>query len=614
MFCTNCGSKLKEDARFCTVCGKKVVTYVPPAASGLPTEPPKVEVEVPAVPQVVAEVIPAVPAAEPSPVVEEVVSVAEEATPVVEEAAPVAEEAEPVAEEAEPVAEEAAPVVEEAAPVAEEAEPVVEEAEPVVEEAAPVVEEAEPVAEEAEPVVEEAEPVAEEAEPVAEEAEPVVEEAEPVAEEAEPVVEEAEPVVEEAEPVAEEAEPVAEEAAPLFAAVPVTQQPQPAPAQPEPVPVQPQPVPVQPEPKPAPKQVKARKVRRKPHIVLRILLQLLSLIMCLVLVGCLTATVVLADLNHLRSAGGIKQLINAVLIPSSTSQSAKPHVGAATPGIPGNVDLSDLPVDLLTGGTAEENLEKLIDWAYEKMEESSKVPLTFTKEDVKDFVAESTVTEFVAEKLASYTEDFINGTHNTVITTEEIMDLIEENQELIEETFNMTLTPKIRDTIEKNVEKVVVEDDLNNTIRVQVFESVEQTIDESAKDLGMSWEEIQPMLQLLCADTTLYIAIGVCVLLLVLLCLLNYYNIPAGLTWFAVPSILLGTALTLPLVLLQTSPQLFAKFLPEAVVGVVAAFADVLIPIHGAVLVAGLAVLVVSIFWRVIRAVVRRKLSRAAVA
>ena len=501
MFCTKCGSKLEDDARFCTVCGKQIVANTPVTAPVLPPKTENVEIEKAETPQVAEETIPAA------------------------------------------------------------------QAEPVVEEPTPVVEETEPVVEETEPVVEETEPIVEEATPVVEEATPVV---------AAPPVQIPAPVV----------------AAPVI--------PQSAPAAPQYMPVQ--------------KQEKKVKTRRKPHIVLRILMQLLSFVLCLVLVGSLVATVVLADLNHLRSAGGIKQLINAVLIPDSGSQSAKPHVGAAGVTIPGNVDLSDLPIDLLTGGTAEENLESLIEWAYEKMEESSDVPLNFSKEDVMEFVEESTVTDFIADKLASYTEDFINGTQNTTITADEIMDLIEDNEDLIEEKFHMVITPNIRETIEKNVVKVVEEDDLNSTIRVQVFENVEQTIDQTASDMGMSWEEIQPILQLLCADTTLYIAIGVCVLLLVLLCLLNYYNIPAGLTWFAIPSILVGILLTLPLVLLQTSPDLFAQFLPTAVVGVVAAFADVLLPIHATVLIAGLAVLVVSIFWRVIRSVVNRKRNSAVLA
>ena len=41
--------------------------------------------------------------------------------------------------------------------------------------------------------------------------------------------------------------------------------------------------------------------------------RMMSLILCLVLTVSLVATVVLADLNRVTSAGGIKQLINAVL-------------------------------------------------------------------------------------------------------------------------------------------------------------------------------------------------------------------------------------------------------------------------------------------------------------
>ena len=83
MFCTECGTKLDDDALFCVNCGTKMTPAADPVAEAV------------------------VPAAEPA--VEEAVPVA---TPVEEEAIPVAT---PVEEEAIPVA---TPVVEEAIPVA----------------------------------------------------------------------------------------------------------------------------------------------------------------------------------------------------------------------------------------------------------------------------------------------------------------------------------------------------------------------------------------------------------------------------------------------------------------------------------------------------------------
>lgn len=437
------------------------------------------------------------------------------------------------------------------------------------------------------------------------------------------------------EPVEEAGLPVqpeeVEEAAPAIGQEPFSEQmpevipepvaPQAPAAMPEPA-VVPEAVPA---PAPAPKKVKEYKPRRKPHIVLRILLQFLSFVLCIVLTASLLGTVVLADLNHLMSAGGMKQLINAVLDPTSAPQRITPAVGAlgvdlddaaATPGftVPGDLDLSDMPEDLLTGGSSEENVGSLVDWIYEEMQKASEEPLPVTKEQVQSFVEESTVSEFVADKLAGYADDFINGTENTDITTEEIMDLLEENAGLIEETFQVEITEEVKQQMTASVEKVVVENDLNTVIREQVFETVEQTINDSTAAAGMSWEEIQPMLQLLCSDMVLYSALGTCLVLMLLLCLLNFYNVPAGLTWIAVPSIVMGAILTAPLAALQAAPELLAGLVPAQITSIIASFAGVLLPIHGSVLALGFGLLLISIVWRAIRGSVRRKRRLAAAA
>lgn len=372
---------------------------------------------------------------------------------------------------------------------------------------------------------------------------------------------------------------------------------------------------------PPAKQVKVYKPRKKPHIVLRILLQFLSFVLCVVLTASLLGTVVLADLNHLMSAGGIKQLINAVLVPAAAPSRVAPMVGALgvkadnaspVPGftIPGDLELDDIPEDLLSG----QDVGSIIDWIYEELDKATEEPLPITKEQVKAFVEESTVSEFVADKLAGYADDFINGTEHTSITSEEIVDLLEENTQLIEKTFKVEITEEVKQQMTESVEKVVAETDLNTVIREQVFESVKETINESTADMGMSWEEIQPMLQLICSDMVLYSAVGTCLVLMLLLCLLNFYNVPAGLTWIAVPSILMGAILTAPLSALQAAPTLLAGAVPEQVASIIGSFAGVLMPIHSGVLLMGLALLVVSILWRAIRSAVRRNRAMAAAA
>lgn len=464
----------------------------------------------------------------------------------------------------------------------------------------PVVEEI-PVA----PVVEEVpvEPVIEEA-PV----EPVVEDA-PVA----PVVEEVpvEPVVEEApvEPVVEEvpAAPVTE----LLSDGPATEVLNPAPME-ERLPVAPvaEDVPAAKETiaeeKTQEKEKKARPARKKPHIMLRILTQFLSFVMCVVLLASLLGTVVLADLNRIMSKNGMEQLVGALVSPAP--QRMTPVVGAGgvlldEPTVP---DISDVPEDILTGGGSAENVGNLVSWLYNEIAKSSDKPLTITEEQIQALVQEPAIYAFIAGKLAGFADDFINNTQNTTITTDEIMAVVEENRQLIEEKLDTPLNDETMANLEQTVHKLVEEQDLAGTIQNQVFDSVENAINNSMAATGMSWQQIQPVVQFVCSDALLYIAVGVCVLLMLLLMALNFYNIPGGLTWIAVPCILVGGILAGCLALATTIPTLIPA-VPAAAMQVLGSFSMTLLPIHGAVLGFGLLLLIVAIIWRAIRKAVARK-------
>jgi hypothetical protein len=345
------------------------------------------------------------------------------------------------------------------------------------------------------------------------------------------------------------------------------------------------PTPVQPE----------KKQRRKPHIALRIGMQLLSFVLCMVLCVALIATVVLADLNMLTSSGGIKQLITSVLLPNQAPHSPRPMLGmAGDPIDPG-----------MLGGTLPEGVEDaiasgdsnaIVDMLYETMKEMLGEEVPITKEQLQTFVEESTVTDYIAEKAAGYAEDIINGTENTQITAEELVDLLEENKELIEQTFEVEITEEAMAEIEANVTTIVEENDINGTIRAEINNVMESA---GAEGSGIPLAQIMEIVRLLSQNTVMYSAIGACVVLILLLCGANFYNIPAGMTWAAVPCILIGGILAAPIAVLQLMPS---------ILGELAAFApmvNVLAPIHYAVPVTGLVLLIGSIVWRIVRSCLR---------
>lgn len=391
---------------------------------------------------------------------------------------------------------------------------------------------------------------------------------------------------------------------------------------------------------------------KKPPMLLRILLQLISFVLAVVLFVTVTAGVLVADLRQLTSAGGIKQLISAIFDAATASAPVEtpeeePYIsnlsnwtihydeteatggsfsvivdengntiivdgngnvvsGGDFVGENGNIVIGgEIPEDILTGGNTEENMDGLIDWIYDQMEESAGGELEVSKDQVQNFVEQSTVSDYLSEKLAGFAEDFINGTENTNITTDEIMDLLEENEELLKSELNIEFTPEQKAEIQESVDKMVVENDINNTIRQEVYDAVDSVLEESTESMGgVSIAEIQEMLKLLVSDSLYHFFIFISLVLLVLLCLVNFYNIPAALTWAGIPCILSGGILSLPIVLVEENAGLAAQ--AGSVGTILASFVNVLKPIHYGLVYIGVGLIVVSIIWRFIRAVIRK--------
>lgn len=404
------------------------------------------------------------------------------------------------------------------------------------------------------------------------------------------------------------------------------------------------------QPKPEKKAIK----RKKPHFLIRMLMQLISLVLCVVLLVAVLGTVVLADLNTLTSSGGINKLISSVLNPKSAPASPRITVGALgvhldDPTFPGDLedalggtipgDLEDalggtipgdwsdilgggdleieIPSDILTGGS--DAVGELIDYIFVQVEQQTGEELPITSEQLQTIVEESTVTEFISEKLEGYANDFLNGTTDTKITAEEILQLLEENQELLERELDLEITEEFKQEFTQTVDQIIVENDINNVIHEGMNTVVNDMIQQNTESLGgLSYDEIRQIIAFVSSDRLLYVAIGLCAVLFLLLCLANWYNVPGGLSWAAWPCITVGLVLSAPIYILQDMPQMVQSLTgPEFAMAIqaVSSFVSVLAPIHYGLLFTGLGLLVISIIWRIIRAAVwarRRKLAAAA--
>lgn len=343
--------------------------------------------------------------------------------------------------------------------------------------------------------------------------------------------------------------------------------------------------------------------RKKPILPIRLLMQFLSVIVCLVLTISLLATAILLDIRLMTSTGGIQTIINAVLSGSSSSNPSTAAPGNGYVVSLGSTDSlsgenSQIPDDLEIPSDALTDTNILTDYVYDMIQNSVGEETTVTKDQVQNFIDESTIKDYTTEKAASYINDAITGEEKTTITAEELMKLFEDNQQLMEEHFNITVTDEMKEDLHTQVKKVIEEEDINGVIRQEINKIMEQPIegtDYTIKDIMAAINQIT-------SDSVIFPAIGLCLILIALLMLLNFYKLPKGLSWASSSFISVGLLLSIPMIIIRSTPELLTQMAPESAgLGqIVLDLTSIITPVHYGILIVGVLMLVSSIVWRIL--------------
>lgn len=381
--------------------------------------------------------------------------------------------------------------------------------------------------------------------------------------------------------------------------------------------------------------VATKQPRKRPPFPIRLLLQLISLVLCLVLTVTLLATALLADALLLTSSGGIETILNHLAPPSNPdTPSVPPAMGAygvvrlggsndyygcevdengniISPdgSILGNINDPDsiqipddvqIPEDLEIPAEALTSSGALGDFIYGLVEDALGTDIPVSLEQIKAFIEESTMMDFIAGKTASMVQDALNGTQNTTITTEEIMNLVDENEKIIEDIFQVDMTEEMKQEMAVRVEEAVVDSDINATLH----ESVNQVMQTEVPGTGgLTVSDLMLRLRVLLRPGFVAAAAALCLVLMLLLWGLSYYDPPRGLRWSASSCMSAGVLLSVPLALIQASPSLLAENMPETAqsLELLSGAVAVLAPVHYGLLAFGVAMLIGSFLWRVMR-------------
>ena len=342
---------------------------------------------------------------------------------------------------------------------------------------------------------------------------------------------------------------------------------------------------------------KTKKQGKKPFFLFRPFLHLASFLLYLVLLVSLLATALLADAKILTSSGGVETILtHLVTSGSQTPHTTPPAMGAAGVVLLGNADLPDDP-QIPDGALSDSGA--LAEFVREMVQQILGEEVSITPEQVQTFLEESTVMEFVAEKAASMAQNILTGQSNTdpIITTEDILQLMDDNRQLIENTFQIELTEETKQEMSAQIDDALADADMNAVLQEGITQALQTPVPGTN---GMTVQDILGYIQRWAQLPVILTGAALCLLLIGLLLLLNYYQLHRGLRWSASACITAGTVLSVPLAIIQFSPALVSGMMPETgeTLRILSGAAAVMAPVHYGLLALGTVMMIVSFLWR----------------
>ena len=331
---------------------------------------------------------------------------------------------------------------------------------------------------------------------------------------------------------------------------------------------------------------------KKAGIVIgKILLGILTFVLCVALMLSTVLTIVVADIQVITNKDNLNTLISTFLTGSAPSKSpAGLAVNGANHAPKRNLDDFDMSA-MASGDTS-----FLVEFVYDMLEESAGGEIPVTIDEVKAFVEESTIDDFLAKKGTELVSDFLLGENTTSITMEEIQAVIEENAALIESSFNIPLdTTVITQTIAAIEETGVVEklnqgglealielSDNGGNLEAPDAEGDQIVIGTQTTTKEMTTEEIINGLmngtvdmadltvpQLLgvfreaISAKTMWLCIGVCAVLIGLIFLTRWKKYYLAMIFTGVTLLITGAICMVPAILFWSYPDAVVNLVPE---------------------------------------------------
>ena len=372
---------------------------------------------------------------------------------------------------------------------------------------------------------------------------------------------------------------------------------------------------------------KAKKVRKPRSVGFKVLMGFVAWLLCLVMFSTLLTGCILLDLRVMISdTNMINTVITELIMPSSSS---KPQTSAPQSGLqlyPVSTSAkplsNSLPSDAFDADSVDPGLlGPLVDFAYELLQEQFGEENPISKDEVQTFIAESTVSEFIAEKVSGALNDFLNDTSETTITPQEIAGLLRDNADLIQETFNVEIPEETYQQIEEALSQSEIIQQLQDEGFVKVVEDVilstgggegegeESGIAGEMNQMKETMAQVKAAIAIVRQVTsyeTIAILFGAVALIIVLLFFVNG-TIPKTLSDVGITATFAGLILSSVNIVFDAGLLTQIPGIPLSTMNIIGALLDSLAVIHYTVLGTGVALIVAAIVTKIIKTVLRKK-------
>ena len=232
----------------------------------------------------------------------------------------------------------------------------------------------------------------------------------------------------------------------------------------------------------------------------------------------------------------------------------------ATMGEDGTVNMGgQITVGPSAGG---DSSDAIVDWVVGQLQDFTGGELPVTPEQIENFVEQSTIKDFIAEKVAGMVGDFYTGNITTTITIEEITQLVEENKALIQSEFGIEITEEHTEAL-----KQIVEDTgILEQVQEQGIMGILGSVGGGLMDPGMmqQMQQIQMAVEIV-RQVTSYTAIAAVGLIFLAMAAILFcttqFSWPATLADCGVVLMLASAIFVIPSTVFTNSPELVTELL-----------------------------------------------------